>query len=196
MMNEEKGHSIRFINSDYDTLFHLPDGGTVEFRFPDRTFIAKCAYEDDYHCMVGDTMFHICQLAELVERQGGSVRPEPDVTADEAAWQLGHREYLAIQRTDTGYDYTLYSKNFRLIDGGQLDAPDLSMKEAREQILNSLGMSRRNRSPVPYGMVADKAEAAEVSVVGQLKELKKQSDNRQTAPEGRKEGHNVGKPTR
>ena len=26
---DEKEHSIRFINSSYDTLFRIPDGGTV-----------------------------------------------------------------------------------------------------------------------------------------------------------------------
>ena len=69
---DEKDHSIRFINSNYDTLFRIPDGGIVEVRFPDRAFSAKCEYLDDYHTMVGDTVFHICEFAEMVERQGGS----------------------------------------------------------------------------------------------------------------------------
>ena len=29
---DEKEHSIRFINSSYDTLFRIPDGGTVEVQ--------------------------------------------------------------------------------------------------------------------------------------------------------------------
>ena len=45
---DEKEHSIRFINSRYDTLFRIPDGGTVEVQFPDRKFSAKCEYIDDY----------------------------------------------------------------------------------------------------------------------------------------------------
>ena len=68
---DEKDHSIRFINSNYDTLFRIPDGGIVEVRFPDRAFSAKCEYLDDYHTMVGDTVFHICEFAEMVGRQGG-----------------------------------------------------------------------------------------------------------------------------
>ena len=51
-MMDEKDHSIRFINSNYDTLFRIPDGGIVEVRFPDRAFSAKCEYLDDYHTMV------------------------------------------------------------------------------------------------------------------------------------------------
>ena len=91
---DEKDHSIRFINSNYDTLFRIPDGGIVEVRFPDRAFSAKCEYLDDYHTMVGDTVFHICEFAEMVERQGGFVRPELETMLDKAAWQLAHREYL------------------------------------------------------------------------------------------------------
>ena len=83
-----------------DTLFRIPDGGIVEVRFPDRAFSAKCEYLDDYHTLVGDTVFHICEFAEMVERQGGSVRPEPETMLDKAAWQLAHREYLMVERTD------------------------------------------------------------------------------------------------
>ena len=41
---DEKEHSIRFINSSYDTLFRIPDGETVEVQFPDRKFTARCKY--------------------------------------------------------------------------------------------------------------------------------------------------------
>ena len=169
---DEKEHSIRFINSSYDTLFRIPDGGTVEVQFPDRKFSAKCEYVDDYHTLVGDTVFHICEFAEMVEHQHGSVHPEPEITSDEAAWQLGHREYLTLQKTDSGFDYTIYSKNFKLMDGGQLDAPGLTMKQAREQILEMHGMVRRNRSAVPFEEVMEKAEAVEASVLAQLQDLK------------------------
>ena len=169
---DEKEHSIRFINSSYDTPFRIPDGGTIEVRFPDREFSARCEYLDDYHTMVGDTVFHICEFAELLEHQGGTVRPEPEIIADQAAWQLGHREYLALQRTDSGFDYTIYSKNFALMDGGQLDAPELTMKQAREQILEMHGMVRRNRRAVPFDEVTEKAEAVQESVLKQLQDLK------------------------
>ena len=190
---DEKEHSIRFINSGYDTLFRILDGGTVEIRFPDRTFTAKCEYLDDYHTKIGDTVFHICEFAELLEHQVGTVHPEPEITSDEAAWQLGHREYLALQRTDIGFDYTIYSKNFKLMDGGQMDAPELTMKQAREQILEMHGMVRRNRSAVPFGEVMEKAEAVEASVLNQLQDLK--SSQPQMPKVGKEKTHG-GKETR
>ena len=190
---DEKEHSIRFINSSYDTLFRIPDGGTVEVRFPDRTFTAKCEYLDDYHTKIGDTVFHICEFAELLEHQVGTVHPEPEITADEAAWQLGHREYLALQRTDSGFDYTIYSKNFKLMDGGQLDAPELNMKQAREQILEMHGLVWRNRRAVPFDEVMEKAEAVQASVLNQLQDLK--SSQLQTPRAGKEKAHG-GKETR
>ena len=190
---DEKEHSIRFINSGYDTLFRIPDGGMVEIRFPDRTFTAKCEYLDDYHTKIGDTVFHICEFAELLEHQVGTVHPEPEITSDEAAWQLGHREYLALQRTDSGFDYTIYSKNFKLMDGGQLDAPELTMKQAREQILEMHGMVRRNRRAVPFNEVMEKAEAVQDSVLDQLQDLK--SSQLQTPRVGKEKTHG-GKETR
>ena len=80
---DEKEHSIRFINSSYDTLFRIPDGGTVEVQFPDRKFTARCKYLDDYHTVVGNSVFHICEFAEHLEAQNGSVRPEPEITAEQ-----------------------------------------------------------------------------------------------------------------
>ena len=72
---EEKEKSIRFIDSGYKTLFHIPDGGSIEVQCPDRTFTAKCKYIDDYHLYVNSDVFHICQFAELVELLHGTVRP-------------------------------------------------------------------------------------------------------------------------
>ena len=190
---DEKEHSIRFINSCYDTLFRIPDGGTVEVRLPDRTFTAKCEYLDDYHTKIGDAVFHICEFAELLEHQVGTVHPEPEITSDETAWQLGHREYLTLQRTDSSFDYTIYSKNFKLMDGGQLDATELTMKQAREQILEMHGLVWRNRRAVPFDEVMEKAEAVQASVLDQLQDLK--SSQLQTPRVGKEKAHG-GKETR
>ena len=157
---DEKDHSIRFINSNYDTLFRIPDGGIVEVRFPDRAFSAKCEYLDDYHTLVGDTVFHICEFAEMVERQGGSARPEPETMLDKAAWQLAHREYLMVERTDSGFRYELLTQQFQSKIHGQVDRPGWTMNQAREYILDTLNMTRRNRRTVPFEEVKASAREA------------------------------------
>ena len=53
----------------------------------------------------------------------------------EAAYRLESGEYLYIQTSETGYDYTLYGPDYKELDGGQLDNPDLSLAEAGKEIL-------------------------------------------------------------
>lgn len=67
---------IRFINSSYDELFRLPDGGKIRIHNQsgdDRTFV--CRYIDSYHVEIGNNLFHICQFAELMERGGNTYEP-------------------------------------------------------------------------------------------------------------------------
>ena len=53
----------------------------------------------------------------------------------EAAYRLESGDYLYIQTSETGYDYTLYGPEYKELDGGQLDNPDLSLEEAGKEIL-------------------------------------------------------------
>ena len=53
----------------------------------------------------------------------------------EAAYRLESGEYLYIQTSETGYDYTLYGPDYKELDGGQLDNPGLSLVEAGKEIL-------------------------------------------------------------
>ena len=53
----------------------------------------------------------------------------------EAVYRLESGEYLYIQTSETGYDYTLYGPDYKELDGGQLDNPDLSLAEAGKEIL-------------------------------------------------------------
>ena len=53
----------------------------------------------------------------------------------EAAYRLESGEYLYIQTSETGYDYTLYGPDYKELDGGQLDNSDLTLAEAGKEIL-------------------------------------------------------------
>ena len=89
-------------------------------------------------------MFHICQFAEIMERNGASYMPEPEIMGDEAAWKVGKDRILAVQTCEDGYDYTLLDENYNEIDGGQVDNPELSMLEVRRDILESFGLGAGN----------------------------------------------------
>lgn len=149
---------IRVIDSGYNELFRIPDGGYLQIQYPDRTFSAKCEHIDEYHSYVGGDCLHICQLAEIIERNGGTCRPENEIDAHEAAWRVGRNHYLAIQVSDEGYDYTLYDADFHEVDGGQIDNPTISMKEARNEILDDNGMGSRSLVNLSYDFVAERGE--------------------------------------
>ena len=61
--------------------------------------------------------------------------PPESPAAQEAAYRLESGDYLYIQTSETGYDYTLYGPDYKELDGGQLDNPDLSLVEAGKEIL-------------------------------------------------------------
>lgn len=46
------------------------------YRFGDgKTMERTCRYIDDYHLEVGTNLYHICEFAELCERNGHTVEP-------------------------------------------------------------------------------------------------------------------------
>lgn len=102
-------------------------------------------------------MFHICQFAEIMERNGASYMPEPEIMGDEAAWKVGKDRILAVQTCEDGYDYTLLDENYNEIDGGQVDNPELSMLEVRRDILESFGLERRELRAMFYEDVMEQA---------------------------------------
>lgn len=73
-MSEKK--YIRFINSDYKTLFHLPDGGRIKLTYPDgKQRECVCRFIDECHTQVGSYLYHICEFAEQMERNGVKYEP-------------------------------------------------------------------------------------------------------------------------
>lgn len=73
--NADKG--IRFINSGYDELFRIPDGGKIVLSVKGlEKQECVCRYIDEYHTEVGDNLYHICQFAECMERSGTVYEPE------------------------------------------------------------------------------------------------------------------------
>lgn len=79
----EKG--IRFINSRYDELFRIADGEKITIKDAMGEKSERvCRYIDEYHTEVGSSLFHICQFAELMERNGLDYAPvEPETVQTE-----------------------------------------------------------------------------------------------------------------
>lgn len=104
---------IRFIDPNYRELFQIPDGAYVELKYPNSTVTVACAYLDEYHLRFGNQVYHICELAERLERCRATCAPEQEITEDECAWKLGDKGFLFIQVSEDGYDYQLYHSYFQ-----------------------------------------------------------------------------------
>lgn len=167
-----QGKDIRFIDSHYTDLFRVPDGGYIQVDYPDETVIKPCKFLDEYHTQIGTNVFHICEFAERMERIGANYQAEPPIMGDEAAWKISRDSFLMVQRCDDGYDYTLYDKDFQLVDGGQLDAPDMTMLEARNAILADHSFQHRELRAVPCDILLEQGEKRESreSVMDKLKD--------------------------
>ena len=106
MEQAEKG--IRFIDPHYKELFRIPDGGQVRILREGCASIDRtCRYIDDCHVEVGngwDSLFHICQFAEQMERCHNTVLPlTPPLPEKCFAILPSSGELIAIERYKPGY---------------------------------------------------------------------------------------------
>ena len=114
-------------------LVHVGDDGRIlhgHLNAKDLEIIRSAAHE-----LISALDEH---LAELRQQR------EADLSAtQEAAFALDNGNTLFIQTCDSGYDYTLYGPDHTALDGGQLDAPGLTLPDAGEEALALLGLVRQ-----------------------------------------------------
>ena len=114
-----------------------------------------------------------CELINDIERHYKEICKERsiDLTAkqepeqadipQEALFLLNDVTYLHIQPCDTGWDYTLYDKEtMKELDGGQLDAPELSRSAAVRQICEGLELENPSVQDAPLSMIETLQDAA------------------------------------
>lgn len=74
--NAEKG--IRFIDPHYKELFRIPDGGKIIVTTAwSEKMEHACRFIDEYHTEVGRNLYHICEFAERMEKNGATYEPKP-----------------------------------------------------------------------------------------------------------------------
>ena len=105
--------------------------------------------------------------------------PEQADIPQEALFLLNDAIYLHIQPCDTGWDYTLYDKEtMKELDGGQLDAPELSRSAAVRQICEDLEPENPSVQDAPLSMVETLQDAA----YQQMQEQVSQQDENSAVP--------------
>lgn len=117
MQEAEKG--IRFITSDYEDKFRLPDGGKIKVNYPDGDSVElTCRYIDPYHLETSgpgsssSSLWHICEFAERMEKFNETIEPvtEPMNILDVRYYcpltmaVYERNEYGDLDDTDCTYD--------------------------------------------------------------------------------------------
>ena len=102
----------------------------------DTTYIQEYTVGQDRRLIPGDILY-VGSYEKCLELQAalkdGSMTPEQVRALDQAEklYVVSDSRYLHIQRTDEGFDYTIYDKaTMQEIDGGQLDNPNLLVSTA------------------------------------------------------------------
>ena len=99
-------------------------------------------------------------LSEIIKEKG------IDITPKHLAYAVGEL-YFSIQETEGGYDYSIYDKDYNLIDGGVYDDPDISIYDAMDSIMKddpvngiSALKDHANTKQINYNELTKKADAA------------------------------------
>ena len=97
---------IRFIDSEYHTLFTIKDGESIVInRFDGEKMVLPCKYIDDCHVYVGNSAYHICEFAEMQERSGNTYVPEtPKISAEIGTYEI----YQIPATADADYCFRSY----------------------------------------------------------------------------------------
>ena len=115
---------------------------------------------------------------------GSIERDIRELKAEREALLATEGYYLHIQQSDEGWDYTLYGKDsLKLLDGGRLDAPELRLSEAAQQLCEDMGISGPMEA-LPLSLTEllkeEKAEARP-SVLSKLSEMQNRPTAKSTA---------------
>ena len=181
-MNGIKGIGFELKDgSDYEGPFPILTGQTIDLD----TIQAIDYYRDNP--LVQKAVKDLAEAMPEMEVLGA------DANQQEALFLIDDATYLHIQPCDSGWDYTLYdAASMKELDGGQLDMPELSRKNAVLQICDDNDLDGTSLRHAPLSMIETLQEAAyqqmqagasQVAVSSQLPEAQEQTLDEYPTPD-------------
>ena len=181
-MNGIKGIGFELKDgSDYEGPFPILTGQTIDLD----TIQAIDYYRDN-------------PLVQKAVKELAAAMPEmevlgADANQQEALFLIDDATYLHIQPCDSGWDYTLYdAASMKELDGGQLDMPELSRKNAVLQICDDNDLDSTSLRHAPLSIIETlqeaayqqmQAEASQMAVSSQLPEAQEQALDEYPTPD-------------
>ena len=114
-----------------------------------------------YHMKVEG--WNIPEVTDVADRAFATIQSH-----DTAVAYQNDNGFFALQTADGGYDYTFYNERFEVLDGGILEEPELTVREAIDSILDDEGQSFTDCTVVNHAWLMEKAEAAEMGLIEQI----------------------------
>lgn len=147
----------------------------------DTTYVQEYTVGQDHRLIPGDIIY-VGSYEKCLELQAalkdGSMTPEQVRALDqsEKLYVVSGYRYLHIQRTDEGFDYTLYDKaTMKQIDGGQLDAPNLLISTACMEVCKLHDLDSYAVSQTDLGLIEQLQDANAAPVVSMLPDSPEQA---------------------
>ena len=160
-MNGIKGIGFELKDgSDYEGPFPILTGQTIDLD----TIQAIDYYRDN-------------PLVQKAVKELAAAMPEmevlgADANQQEALFLIDDATYLHIQPCDSGWDYTLYdAASMKELDGGQLDAPELSRMKAVLQICDDNDLDSTSLRYAPLSMIETLQEAAYQQMQAEVRQM-------------------------
>lgn len=160
-MNGIKGIGFELKDgSDYEGPFPILTGQTIDLD----TIQAIDYYRDN-------------PLVQKAVKELAAAMPEmevlgADANQQEALFLIDDATYLHIQPCDSGWDYTLYdAASMKELDGGQLDAPELSRMKAVLQICDDNDLDSTSLRHAPLSMIETLQEAAYQQMQAEVRQM-------------------------
>ena len=154
---------IRFIDSEYHTLFTIQDGESIVItRFDGEKMMFPCKYIDDCHVCVGKSTYHICEFSELQERSGNTYLPATPKIND----KIGTYEiYQLAAYSGTEYRFCSYAAAKEKIKCADYQRVYAGMY-AKENSLDQLWV-KHNRDSRPFARQMHALSVSDIVVLTQ-----------------------------
>ena len=112
--------------------------------------------------LINDIDRHYAEI--MKEREAELIAAEPAMAVERL--YTVDKQYLHVQRTDTGVDYTIYDKaSMKELDGGQLDMEISTLAESALEICNSHGIGQNAPLQVADIGILDELQAAQDAAI-------------------------------
>ena len=144
LQNARRG--IRFITPMYEELFRIPDGDQIRInRYDGETMDKTVRYIDDYHIEIGASfgsdIYHICEFAEKMERNGNTVIPLRSSLPEKCFVYVESTDEIGIvHRGEEGYS-----------PAGVKPEKGVSKRKGVEYLNNAMGVTKAQEAAMNAG---------------------------------------------